>query len=199
MAMTVVVAAAGCASQKAEQRFAGEPADPSETAQAQAQAGIGGSGSAGTNRYVDEQLGFAVVRPDEKWQLEITGDQGADGVATPVVLRNAETGAQIVIQVAPAVATPIQFAERLTMGMRSHPGFTTSDPEPLAFSDNAVGFRFAMGDRVFGRVAVRDGAKGRVLMMLATWPAGATDAASNGVDAVFKTIEPVDLTPTANE
>lgn len=180
--LMALVSLVGCASHRPAQK---EPAAPG------AVAGVGGSDTAGSNRYVNEQLGFAVTRPDSKWQLDVTGDLGADGIATPVVLRNSETGAQVVIQVAPAVATPIQFAQRLTAGMRSHPGFVTSDPEPLALSDNAVGFRFTMGDRVIGRVAVREGAEGRVLMMLATWPAGAPEAASSGVEDVFKTVVPV--------
>lgn len=180
----VVTASLGCAGQKAAQK---------QTV-ASAPAGVGGSGQsgvAGSNRYVDEELGFAVSRPNAGWRLDVTGDRGTDGVATPVVLRNEQTGAQVVIQVAPAVATPVEFAQRLTEGMRTHPGFVTSDPEPLPLSDNAVGFRFAMGDKVFGRVAVRDGARGRVLMMLATWPAGSSAAAWDGVEDVFKTVEPV--------
>ena len=147
----------------------------------------------GQARYVDTSLGFEVLRPTDRWQIDVSGELSADGIASPVVLRNKDTGAQVVIQVAPAVGSPTQLAERLTRGMRSHPGFVTSDPEPVALSDDAVGFRFAMGDKVHGRVAVREGAPGRVLMMLATWPADASDAAASGVEDVFRSVHPVDV------
>lgn len=191
----VVVLAAGCARDRGVHRAdaarPGEPSGPGAQGQAQAQDGknVGA-------RYVDETLGFEVTRPSAQWTMDVSDDLTSDGVATPVVMRNSETGAQVVIQVAPAVASPVTLAERLTEGMRSHPGFVTSDPEPLALADGAVGFRFAMGDRVLGRVAVREGAEGRVLMLLATWPAGAPEAASDGVDAVFAGILPVDAPAT---
>lgn len=185
----VLAVGAGCASSKQAAR-AGEPADP----------GIGGAGTAGAvgassdaagARYVDEELGFSIARPGGGWRMDVSGDYTPEGIATPVVMKNEQHGAQVVIQVAPAVATPIQFAERLTEGMRSHPGFVTSDPEPVPLSDDAVGFKFSMGDRVFGRVAVRDGAEGKVLMMLATWPAGAPDEAWQSVDRIFMSVQPV--------
>lgn len=153
--------------------------------------GTGGSGVEQEGRYVDRELGFEISRPSSDWQFDVSRAQAQDGIATPVVMRNTPTGAQVVIQVAPAVASPIQFAERLTEGMRTQPGFITSDPEPLELADDAVGFRFAMGDRVYGRVAVRSGIEGRVLMMLATWPAEASDAATPAVEEVFRSVQPV--------
>lgn len=193
--MVVVVAAcvaAGCAGDKANRRAEGsrpgEPRDPS------AEGGIAqpnGNGTHNGARYVDESLGFEVTRPTAAWTMDVSDDLSEEGVATPVVMRNAETGAQVVIQVAPAVASPVALAERLTEGMRSHPGFVTSDPEPLPLADGAVGFRFAMGDRVLGRVAVREGAEGRVLMLLATWPAGSPEETSVGVEEVFQGIQPL--------
>ncbi len=147
----------------------------------------------GQARYVDTALGFEVLRPTDRWQIDVSGEPSEEGIAAPVVLRNKDTGAQVVIQVAPAIGSPTQLAERLTHGMRSHPGFVISDPEPVALSDNAVGFRFAMGDKVHGRVAVREGAPGRVLMMLATWPADASEAAASGVEDVFRGVHPVDV------
>jgi hypothetical protein len=152
---------------------------------------IGGSGGAQSSRYVDDALGFEVSRPGPEWQLDVTGDEGTEGIATPVVLRHPQMGAQVIIQVAPAVASPGEFAERLAQGMRGHPGFVTSDPEPLPLSDDAVGFRFSMGDRVHGRVAVRAGAQGRVLMLLGTWPAEASTAVPAAVDEVFRGVKPI--------
>ena len=187
--LAAVLVVSGCATQKASQKTA----DATTGSATAAPRGLGGSGQAGTAKWVDEALGFEVTRPSDAWRLDVTSDHTEEGIATPVVMRNSETGAQVVIQVAPAVATPVQFAERLTEGMRSHPGFETSDPEPVPLSDSAVGFRFAMGEKVLGRVAVREGAQGRVLMMLATWPNGATESALAGVDQIFQSVQPVEV------
>ncbi|MBX5481909.1 MAG: hypothetical protein IRZ16_08745 [Myxococcaceae bacterium] len=181
--LAAVVATAGCATRKAAVKESPKAASVEQ--------GTGGSAPTGTARWIDEALGFQVTRPNDKWQVDVTGDFTPEGIATPVVMRNQETGAQVVIQVAPAVASPVQFAERLTEGMRSHPGFQTTDPEPVAFSDSAVGFRFAMGDKVNGRVAVLEGTRGRVLMMLATWPSGAPEETLTGVEEVFRGVQPL--------
>lgn len=159
----------------------------------QATAGGGEDASTpGARRYVDSDLGFEIVRPEGSWQLDAKGEPGStEGVSIPVVLRHRETGAQVVVQIAPAVATPIQFAERLNLGLRSYPGFTASDPEPLSLSDDAVGFRFSMGDKVLGRIAVREGGKGNVFMMLATWPANASEGVTTGVDQIFGSLRPI--------
>lgn len=172
-----VVLLFGCSSDKAAQKHTA----------------TGGSGveTGDDSRYVDRDLGFEVVRPTGDWQMDVSTAPPEDGISTPVVMRNPDTGAQIVIQVAPAVATPVQFAERLSEGMRTQPGFITSDPEPLEMAEDAVGFRFAMGDRVFGRVAVRNGAPDRVLMMLATWPADAPENVNAGVEDVFRGVHPL--------
>ncbi|MCP3104426.1 hypothetical protein LZ198_36740 [Myxococcus sp. K15C18031901] len=159
--------------------------------------GVGGSGMAGAlpasanTPYVDEELGFEIVRPSDEWQLDETNERTPEGLSIPVVLRHPPSGAQVVLQVAPAVATPTQFAERLTEGLRQQPGFTTTDPVPLSLSDNAVGFDFQVGDGVHGRVAVRDGRKGHVLMMLATWPAQAVASVMQNVDALIEGIRPL--------
>jgi hypothetical protein len=97
----------------------------------------------------------------------------------------------VVVQIAPAVASPVQFAEKLTEGMRSNPGFITSDPAPLPLSDDAVGFDIAMGDRVLGRVAVRNGSEGRVLMLMGTWPAGSGADVPAAVDDAFRSVLPL--------
>ena len=92
---------------------------------------------------------------------------------------------------APAVASPTQFAERLTEGLRQQPGFTTTDPVPIPLSENAVGFDFTVGDAVLGRVAVREGRPGRVLMMLATWPAQSAADVTQSVDALIEGVRPL--------
>jgi hypothetical protein len=173
-----------------------EPADP----------GTGGSGAvareqslgadeSGPRRYVHQALGFELTQPGGDWLLDETEEQTPEGLAIPVVLRHRTSGAQVVLQVAPAVASPIQFAERLTMGLRSQPGFVTTDPEPLALSDSAVGFDFAVGDNVRGRVVVRDGSPGHVFMMLATWPTSAPDDVPRTVNALFESVHPLPISP----
>ncbi|WNG35757.1 hypothetical protein F0U60_20245 [Archangium minus] len=173
-----------------------EPSDP----------GTGGSGEvareqslsaeqSGPQRYVHQALGFELTQPGGDWLLDETDEQTPEGLAIPVVLRHRTSGAQVVLQVAPAVASPIQFAERLTLGLRSQPGFVTSDPEPLSMSDSAVGFDFAVGDNVRGRVVVRDGSAGHVFMMLATWPATAPDEVPQTVNALFESVHPLPVVP----
>jgi hypothetical protein len=147
-----------------------------------------------SRRYVDQSLGFELTQPGGEWLLDETDEQTPEGLAIPVVLRHRSSGAQVVLQVAPAVASPIQFAERLTLGLRSQPGFVTSDPEPLPLSDSAVGFQFAVGDNVQGRVVVRDGSTGHVFMMLATWPSSAPAEVAETVNTLFESVHPLPLT-----
>jgi len=151
---------------------------------------LDGAGSA-SQRYVDQVLGFELTRPGGDWTLDETDERTPEGLAIPVVLRHRTSGAQVVLQVAPAVATPAQFAERLTLGLRSQPGFVTSDPEPLPMSDSAVGFDFAVGDSVRGRVMVRDGSEGNIFMLLATWPAAAPAEVPETVNALFESVHPL--------
>ncbi|MBJ6762049.1 hypothetical protein JGU66_14845 [Myxococcaceae bacterium JPH2] len=157
--------------------------------------GVGGSGSAGQSgaprRYVDEDLGFEIIRPTAEWQLDEMNERTPEGLSIPVILRHRSSGAQVVLQVAPGVATPTQFAERLTEGLRQQPGFTTTDPQPISLSDNAVGFNFQVGDGVRGRVAVREGNSGRVLMLLATWPTEASAEVLRSVDALLEGVHPL--------
>lgn len=143
-------------------------------------------------RYVDEDLGFEIVRPTAEWQLDETEEQNSpEGLIIPVILKHRTSGAQVVLQVAPAVATPIQFAERLNAGLRQQPGFVASEPQPIPLSDNAVGFDFKVGEGVRGRVAVTEGSPGRVFMMLATWPADAPEEVSHSVEALFGSVHPL--------
>jgi hypothetical protein len=139
-------------------------------------------------RYVDEELGFEISRPSAEWQLEQTDERTPEGLVIPVILRNSASGAQVVLQLAPAVATPTQFAQRLTVGLRTQPGFTTTDPEPLPLADSAVGFHFTMGEAVHGKVAVLPGGEDRVFMMMATWPAHAPARVLESVDAIIGSV-----------
>lgn len=148
-----------------------------------------------SRRYVDQARGFELIQPGGDWQLDETDEQTPEGLVIPVVLRHRASGAQVVLQVAPAVASPAQFAERLTLGLRSQPGFVTSEPEPLPLSDSAVGFHFSAGNTVRGRVVVRDGSPGHVFMMLATWPVTAPDEVPRAVNALFESVRPLPVAP----
>ncbi|MHB8875053.1 MAG: hypothetical protein ACYC8T_15315 [Myxococcaceae bacterium] len=147
----------------------------------------------GERRYVDPVFGFELVRPVGNWRMEINDERSPEGVAVPVVLHDADSGAQVVLQVAPAVATPSEFAFRLAAGLRRHPGFIAADPEPLPLSENAVGFGFTLGDAVRGRVAVIEGGPGHIFMLMATWPTAAPSAIS-AVDEIFRSVRPVPRT-----
>ncbi|MBZ4422401.1 hypothetical protein [Myxococcus sp. RHSTA-1-4] len=170
---------------------------PAVKAEAGRGEGVGGSGKSEpvshstARRYVDEDLGFEIVRPTADWELDETNERTPEGLSIPVILRHNTSGAQVVLQVAPAVASPTQFAERLTEGLRQQPGFTTTDPAPIPLSEDAVGFDFQVGDTVLGRVAVREGRPGRVLMMLATWPAQASSDVTRSVDALIEGVRPL--------
>ncbi|MBS2028234.1 MAG: hypothetical protein JST54_10045 [Deltaproteobacteria bacterium] len=149
------------------------------------------SSAAGANLvYADPALGFEIARPrGDAWKFtpgETSGTTGA--VAVPVIVAHRASGAQVVVQVAPAVATPIQFATRLTSGLRSRPGFTTTEVEPIPLAEGAVGFAFTMGDQVAGRVAVVSGSSGKVYVLLATWPQDAPPAVISGVDEIVRSL-----------
>jgi hypothetical protein len=153
-----------------------------------------GQGESGSQRYVDQVLGFELTQPGGDWLLDEPGEQTPEGLAIPIVLRHRTSGAQVVLQVAPAVASPLQFAEKLTAGLRGQPGFVTSEPEPLPISDSAVGFDFAVGDSVLGRVMVREGSPGRIFMLLATWPTNASADVPATVNALFESVRPLEGT-----
>ena len=178
-AVGVALGLAGCATQRASVAggFAGGAApapDPSSV----------------ERRYVSPLFGFQVLRPVGNWHLETNDEVSPEGVAVPVMMTDADSGAQVVIQVAPAIATPGQFAERLASGLRRHSGFVATEPEPLALSGEAVGFSFSMGDVVRGRVAVLEGGQGRIFMVMATWPTSEPGAAV-GVDEIFTSLRPI--------
>lgn len=142
-------------------------------------------------KYVDPELGFEIARPEGSWQLDASDESSSEGLRIPVVLRHRDSGAQVVLQVAPAIATPAQFAERLTHGLRNHPGFVASDPEPIPLNDSSVGFDFSMGDQIVGKVAVVDGGDGQVFVMMATWPAMVSKHVPEGVATIFASVKAI--------
>ena len=137
-------------------------------------------------RYIDPQLGFEISRPAGNWFFA-PGQPVAEGIAVPVIVAQPESGAQVVVQVAPAVATATQFAIRLTSGLKSRPGFSTGSPAPLEGTDDGVGFSFTMGDAVTGRVAIVPGA-GRMFVLLATWPTRCAPSVVSGVDRIVRSL-----------
>jgi len=178
--------AAGCAGQKQQLKAA-----PAVAKAEVAQAAVATAVAPGSRRYVDTELGFEISRPDGNWQLDANDQMSSEGLVIPLVMRHSETGAQVVLQVAPAVATPSQFAERLTAGLRGQPGFITTDPEPLPLTESSVGFDFAVADKVQGRVAVLEGGPGQVFLVMATWPSDAPKEVTGSVDRIFSSLKAV--------
>ncbi|MFZ5468589.1 MAG: hypothetical protein ACOZIN_04050 [Myxococcota bacterium] len=170
-----VVLSAACASTQATQMVNAVPAEPEPPEQ------VGG------RTYVNQEFGFELTPPAGNWQLDANHEVSSEGVAVPVVLRNVDTGTQVVLQVAPKVASPMHFADRLNTGLRRQPGFFASDTEMLDTPKNAVGFHFEMGEAVQGKVAVFEAGKGRIFMMLATWPKAMGEKAS-GVEQILTSV-----------
>lgn len=137
-------------------------------------------------RWVDPKLDFEISRPAGDW-LFAPGQPLAEGIAVPVIVAHPQSGAQVVVQIAPAVATPTEFAMRLTNGLRTRPGFNPGSPSPLEGTDDGVGFPFTMGDSVTGRVAILSG-KGRVFVLLATWPTASPSTIVQGVDQIVHSL-----------
>lgn len=165
---------AGCATQRSA--TSGKPA----------QAAAQDEGS----RYVDRELGFEVVRPAGGWHLDANSDLSPEGIAVPIVLRDEESGAQVVLQIAPAVVSTTEYAERLNSGLKTQPGFTAEEPKPIPIAEGAVGFDFELGDGVQGKVAILEGGEGQVFMLLATWPKSAGEVGGQ-VEEIFSSVRPV--------
>ncbi len=167
---------------------AGDSAPPGEAAvEAPWEAGepgAGGEAFAGT-RFVDRELGFEIVRPDgEAWRFS-PGHEAPEGIVVPVVVLHTETGAQVVVQIAPEVAPAQEFAERLAVGLRTKPGFTTTVPEPTR---SGSAFAFTMGSSIQGRVGITS-TDGRLYVLLGTWPTSAPHSVARDVSAIMGSLK----------
>ncbi len=158
--------------------------------------GKGASGGVGaeavrpsSHRFVDGELGFTIERPDgEAWRFT-PGGTAPEGIVVPVVVLHEDSGAQVVVQVAPGIATSAEFAGRLAMGLQSKPGFLIGDLTEGADGDS--GFEFALSDLVQGRVRVQEGPDHRIFVVLGTWPANAPAAVIRDVDAIMASLTPL--------
>lgn len=174
----------GCASQgpkTLEAASAGAGAENHEVGGAKAR-------GAETTRYIDRELGFEIERPGDGWAFS-PGHEGPEGITIPVIVVHAETGAQVVVQIAPEVAPPMAFADRLAVGLRTKPGFTTSVPEP---TESGSSFRFSMGDAILGTVGISSAA-GRLYVLLGTWPKDAPDAVAKEVFQIVASLKTMTL------
>lgn len=184
---TMVVAAAllaGCAGSQEAQR-------PAEMASGRAalQEGAEVRTAGPVERFVDAQAGFEIARPQgEAWQFA-PGHEAPEGILVPVVVLHPATGSQVVVQVTPEVASPQEFAERLAVGLRSKPGFSTTVPA-LSSDGASSGFAFALGQEVFGRVGILGNNDGRLFVLLATWPSSAPDSVVDDVDVIMASLRP---------
>jgi hypothetical protein len=180
---------AGCASTKPFQAEPEPAMPPAVDAKATAEAPAMTAESAQSVKYVDPVNGFTIERPDPSWVFRAGEELSTETIVVPLVITNADKGAQVVVQVAPSVATPNQFAERLTTGLKTRAGFATSEIQPIPLAEGAVGFDFEVGDQVVGRVAILEGAAGRVYVLLATWPRGSTEGVSSDVDRILASMK----------
>jgi hypothetical protein len=88
------------------------------------------------------------------------------------------------------VAAPLEFAERLAVGLRSKPGFETTVPASSADGSHS-GFSFQLGDEVDGRVGITDTRDGRLFVLLATWPTNASAELIREVDGIMESLRPM--------
>lgn len=174
------VALAGCAGSKAASKTETAP-----TAEVQPQP----APAPQQKTYVDAEKRFEIQRPDGDWTFRPGAELSTESIEVPVVVTNSTKGAQVVVQVAPAVATPTQFAERLTVGLRTRAGFETSEIQPIPLAEGAVGFDFDVADQVHGRVAILEGGEGRVYVLLATWPQDAPAGVEKDIDSILASMK----------
>jgi len=183
-ALGVALLVSGCASDPAARMETSSAAQVQEDGQAPG--GAGGDAFA-VKRYVDRDLGFEIERPEgEEWAFA-AGHEAPEGILIPVVVLHAGTGAQVVVQIAPEVAPPMTFAERLAVGLRSKPGFTTSVPEATR---RGSAFRFAMGDAILGTVDITSNS-GRLYVLLGTWPSDAPESVARDVRSIVDSLRTV--------
>src|SRR5688572_24184615 len=90
-------------------------------------------------RSVDSARGFALTRPEGDWELELRDEVRSDGLSIPVVVRHPH-GAQVVVQLAPALAEPEEYAQGLAEGLKGRAGVKVSRVEP---HPNGKGIGFA--------------------------------------------------------
>ena len=140
-------------------------------------------------RFVDAHAGFEIARPSgDAWQFA-PGHEAPEGILVPVVVLHPATGSQVVVQVTPEVAAPQEFAERLAVGLRSKPGFTTTVPADGG-DGSSSGFSFSLGAEVYGRVGIFSPHDGRLFVLLATWPSGAPESVVTDVDEIMASLRP---------
>lgn len=194
------VVLAGCAGSKAATR--GEPSDvpvkeasaAPESTPAPVEPAVDPKTAAKDRgeTFVDRENGFTIGRPGEGWSFRPGEELSTENIVVPVIVVDPESGAQVVVQIAPAVASPAQFAQRLTTGLQARDGFATSEVQPIPLADGAVGFDFAVGDQVSGRVAILEGTGGRVYVLLATWPRGSPESVEKDVENILGSMKASD-------
>ncbi len=139
--------------------------------------------------FVSIEHGFSLSRPaGGDWQFLSDPSLNTDTLVVPVIAVSRATGAQVVVQIAPAVARPAAFAERLSTSLRVRAGFDVGETFPDPTADGAVGFKFDVGDQVSGRVVVMDGAPGEVIVLLGTRPKNAPPEVGGALDGVIASI-----------
>ncbi len=140
-------------------------------------------------RHVDAVNGFEIARPSDAWTIHSGEALSTEVILVPVVLLEEAQGAQVIVQIAPAIAQPAEFAERLIAGLTARGEFTTGEVHPVDIARDAVGFDFSAAEQVLGRVAILEGSQGKVFVLLATWPMNAPESLGQEIDAILGSVK----------
>ena len=111
-----------------------------------------------------------------------------DGGSIPLVISQAAKKAQVIVQVAPRVATAQEISTDLRDKLDEHPDIEAGKSQSLQKgAEESYGFGFtAEGERA-GRVAVVEGGD-RLFVVIGSWPANADDALKKEVNGIFDSL-----------
>jgi hypothetical protein len=183
---------AGCASTSGSAKKEVASAAETDGGRAESTRLVQGQGENGSETFVDREEGFQIERPGASWDFKPGRALSTESITVPLVISSEEDSAQVIVQIAPAVATPNQFAQRLSVGLRARAGFSISEVVPIPLADGAVGFDFRVQDQVHGRVAILEGTPGRIFVLLATWPQDAPASVENDIDHILSSMRTVE-------
>ena len=141
--------------------------------------------------WQDRDGAFAISRPEgDRWAFR-AGIKGPDGEVVPLIAVSSESGAQVVVQSADAVANLKILAGFLAQNLSREQRVHVEEPNRVvARGGEAYGFSFTVADEVRGRVAVVR-AGDRVALLIASWPLGAPPEVADDVDEMIGSLGPI--------
>lgn len=163
------------------------PAGEVSGARALAVTPVGGVKAAREERtYTDPDYGFQVERPDG-WGFA-PRVAAPDGGSIPLVIAQPDKGAQVIVQVAPRVASAQEISGDLRNKLDEHPGIQAGKSEAVkSGQDPAYGFGFTAEGARAGRVAVVEGGD-RLFVIIGSWPQGADEKLKGEVNGIFDSL-----------